>query len=171
MKSQLIVFAVCLLLVMPRVAVAQTPRATRESAAAEPPPLPEHAFANTSQPDAVIARLFAFQPDIPLGPVDVLRGYEDGMTLVSQRLSTELISISQANRVNQITRGEAEYLIQERYQVAMMQHEVLNALHYSLQNDLAQEAKRPGGVSQPDSAVAVQPPLAQDPPNQALLKH
>jgi hypothetical protein len=170
MKSRLIVFAVCLLVVMPRVAVAQTPRVTRASAAAEPPPLP-HAFANTSQPDAVIARLFAFQPDIPLGPVDVLRGYEDGMTLISQRLSTELISISQANRANQITRDEAEYLIQERYQVAMMQHEVLYALHDSLQNDLAQEAKRPRRVSQPDSAVVVQPPLAQDPPNQALLNH
>jgi hypothetical protein len=171
MKSRLIVFAVCLLVVMPRAAVAQTPRATRASAAAEPPPLPQHAFPNTSQPDGVIARLFAFQPDIPLGPVDVLRGYEDGMTLVSQRLSTELISISQANRANQITRDEAEYLIQERYQVAMMQHEVLNALHDSLRNDLAQEAKRPGRVSQSDSAVVAQPPLAHDPPNQALLKH
>ena len=72
MKSQLIIVAVCLLVVMPCVAVAQTPRATRASVATEPPP--QHAFANTSQPDGVIARLFAFQPAIPLGPVDVAQG-------------------------------------------------------------------------------------------------
>jgi len=171
MKSRLIVLAVCLLVVMSRVAVAQTPRATRAIAAAEPPPLSQHAFANTTQPDGVIARLFAFQPDIPLGPVDVLKGYEDGMTLIFQRLTGELISITQANQANQITRDEAEYLIQESYQVAMMQHEVLSALHDSLQHDLAQTAKRPGGVSQSDTAVVVQPPLAPDPPNQARLKH
>jgi hypothetical protein len=42
------------------------------------------------------------------------------MTLIAQRLTADLISISQANRANQITREEAEYLIQDRYQVAMM---------------------------------------------------
>jgi hypothetical protein len=156
MKSRLIILAVCLLVVIPGV-VAQTPRATRVSAATQPPPLPQNAFANTSQPDGVIARLFAFQPDIPLGPVEVLKEYEDGMTLIAQRLFAELISISQANRANQITRDEAEYLIQERYQVAMMQHEVLSALHDSLQNDLAQAVKRPSRVSQSDTAVVVQP--------------
>jgi len=155
MKSRLIVLAVCLLVVMPRVAVAQTPPATRAIAAAEPPPLPQHAFANTTQPDGVIARLFAFQPDIPLGPVDVLKGYQDEMTLISQRLSAKLISISQANRANQITRDQAEYLIQGSYQVAMMQYEVLSALHDNLQHDLAQAAKRPR-VSQSDTAVLTQ---------------
>jgi hypothetical protein len=115
-----------------------------------------HAFANTSQPDEVIARALAFQPALPLGPVDVLKGYEVGMTLIAQRLNADLISISQANRANQITREEAEYLIQDRYQVAMMQHDVLSALHDSLEHDLAQAAKQPGRVSQPDTAVVVQ---------------
>lgn len=158
MKSRLIVLAVCLLVVMPGVAVAQTPRAT--STAAEPPPLPPHTFANTIQPQEVIARLLAFQPAIPLGPVDVLKGYEDGMTLIAQRLSAELNSISQANRANQITRDEAEYLIEARYQVAMMQHEVLSALHDSLQHDLAHAAKLTSRGSQSDTAVVVQPPLS-----------
>jgi len=157
MKSRLIIVAVCLLAFIPRVAVSQTPPATRASTAAEPPPLPLQAFANSSQPDGVIARLFAFQPAIPLGPVDVLKGYEEGMTLIAQRLSADLISIAQANRANQITRVEAEYLIQERYQVAMMQHQVLSALHDSLQNDLAQAAKRVSGVRESDAAVVVRP--------------
>src|SRR5438128_1963927 len=43
MKSRLIVVAACLLAVMPNVAVAQKPRVTRASAAAEPPVLPTHA--------------------------------------------------------------------------------------------------------------------------------
>jgi hypothetical protein len=158
MKSRLIVVAVCLLAFMPRVAVAQTHRATRAGAAAEPPHLPAHAFANTSQPDAAIARVLAFQPTQPLGPVDVLKGYEIGMTLIAQRLTADLISISQADRANQITGEEAEYLIQDRYQVAMMQHDVLSALHDSLEHDLAQAVKHPGRASQSDTAVVVQPP-------------
>jgi hypothetical protein len=157
MKSRLIVVAAFLLVVMPRAAVAQTPRATRASAAAEPPPLSLQNFASTSPPDGIIEHLFAFQPAIPLGPVDVLKEYEDGMTLIAQRLSAELISISQANRASQITRNEAEYLIQDRYRVAMMQHEVLSALHDSLQHDLAQAAS-PGSVSPSDTTVLVLPP-------------
>jgi hypothetical protein len=157
MKPQLIVVVITLLIIMPGVDVAQTSRTTRASAAAEPPALTPNAFANnTNQPDGVIARLLAFQPAIPLGPVDVLKGYEVGMSSIAQRLSADLISISQAHRANQITRDEAEYLIQERYQVAMMQHEVLTALHESLQYDLDQTAKRPGSVSQSDTTL-VQP--------------
>jgi hypothetical protein len=117
-----------------------------------------HTFANTSQPDWDIARLLAFQAVIPMGPVDVLKAYEDGMTLVAQRLSDELISISRANLANQITRDEAEHLILDRYQVAMMQHAVLNALHHSLEHDVAQAARRYDGVSPPDIPVFVEPP-------------
>lgn len=158
MKCRLIVVAICLLVVMPGIDVAQTSRTTRASAAAEPPVFPLPFFTNTNQPDGVIARLFVFQPPIPLGPVDVLKEYQIGMTSIAERLSADLINISQAHRANQITRDEAEYLIQARYQVAMMQHEVLGALHDSLQYDLDQVAKRPGRVSQSDTAV-VQPAL------------
>jgi hypothetical protein len=157
MKSRLIVVAICLLTFVPCVAVAQTPRATRASAAAEPAPLPLHPFANPSQSDEVISRVLAFQPALPLGPLDVLKEYEGGMTLIAQRLNADLMSISQANRANQITREEAEYLIQDRYQVAIMQYAVLSALHESLEHDLAQVGKH-AGRSQSDSTVVVQPP-------------
>ena len=163
MKSRLTVVAVCLLVFMSCVAVAQSPRASRVSSATEPPPLPPpsfplHALANTSKPDEVIAHLLAFQPAIPLGPVDLLKAYEEATAFIAERLKTELLSISQATRANQITRDEADYLIQDRYQVAMMQHDVLSALHDSLEHDIAQAAKRPGRVSQSDTAVVVQPP-------------
>ena len=159
MKSRLIVLTVCLLVVMPHVAFPQTGRKSRASTTAEPRALP-HAFANASQPDEIIARLSTFQPAIPLGPVEVLKGYEESMTLIAQRLSAELTSISQANRANEITRDEAEYLIQDRYQIAIMQREVLGALHDSLQHDLVKAARHPGNVGQSDTPVVVQPPLA-----------
>jgi len=163
MKFRLIVAAACLLLFMPWSAVAQTPRAHPVRARTEPtslppPSLPLHVFTNTNDPDGVITRLLAFQPTIPLGPEDVLKAYEEAMVLIAQRLSDELLNISQSIRANRITRDEAEYLIQDRYEVAMMQHDVLSALHDSLEHDIAQAAKRPGRVSRSDTAVVVQPP-------------
>src|SRR5690348_17196606 len=83
---------------------------------------------------------------------------EPGMTLIAQRLSADLISISQANIARQITRDVAEYLILERYQVAMMQHEVISALHDSLEHDVAQTPIRPSRGRCSDTAVVVQPP-------------
>jgi hypothetical protein len=166
MKSRLIFVATCMLAVVPHVAVAQKARMTLSSAAAVPPVLPPNAFAKGSQSDQVIAGLFAFQPAIPLGPTDVLKGYEDEMNFLAQSLSAELVRIAQANRTDQITRAEAEYLIQERYQVAMMQHEVLSALHDSVQHDLDLAAKRLGRVSQSDTTAVVQPGLPGQIPTQ-----
>jgi len=117
--------------------------------------MPLHAFTNASQPE-VIARVLAFQPAKPLGPVDVLKGYEAAMTMIADKLTADLISISQASRANQITRDQAEYLIQDRYQVSMMQHDVLVALHESLERDIAQAAQH-GSVSQSDTAIDVEP--------------
>jgi len=159
MKFRLMVLVLCLLVLMPNGAVAQRHRASRKPAApVEPPSLLLHNLADISQPDGMIGRLIAIQPTIPLGPVDVLKAYENGMTLIAQRLSADLVGISQANMAHQITRDEAEYLIVERYQVAMMQHEVLSALHDSLEHDLAQIPTRPSRFSSSDTAVVVQPP-------------
>jgi hypothetical protein len=157
MKSRFTLLALCLVAFMPRFAVAQTTRTPRASAEAAPCPyVLLQAFANTSQPNGMIARLIEFQPTIPMGPVDVLKAYEDGMTLTAQRLSDELISISQANRANQITRDEAERLILDRYQVAMMQHATLSALRDSLEHDIDQVARRQDR-GQPDSPAVAQP--------------
>ena len=68
------------------------------------------------------------------------------------------MSITQANRSNQITRDEAEHLILDRYQVAMMQHATLAALRDSLEHDIAQVTKRQDTVGRPDTPTVVQPP-------------
>ena len=163
MTSRLIVVAFCTLVFVPLVVVGQTPRVPRANAAAELPPiLPPQAFANTSQTYEVIERLLAIQPAVPLGPVDVLKSYEDAMAMIAQRLSADLTSISQAHRANQITRDQAEYLIQNRYQVAMMQHDVLSALHEGLEEDIARAAKRSASFGEPDAAIVAQPTLSME---------
>jgi hypothetical protein len=157
MSSRFMVIAFCALVFVPRV-VGQTPRVPRANAAVEPPRvLPPQAFANPSQTDEVIEWLLAVQPAIPLGPVDVLKSYEDAMAMIAQRLSAELNSISQAHRASQITRDQAEYLIQNRYQVAMMQHDVLSALHDGLEEDIARAAKLPASFADPDKPIVAQP--------------
>src|SRR5438552_3120384 len=118
MKFRLLVLALCLLVFIPHVAFAQRHRAsTRTAAPVAPPSLLLHNLADISQSDGMIGHLIAIPPTIPLGPVDVLKAYEDGMTLIAQRLSADLIGISQANMAHQFTRDEAEYLILERYRV------------------------------------------------------
>lgn len=157
MTFRLIILACCALVFVPAV-VSQTPRVSRANAAAASPPLlPPQAFANTSQSDKVIERLLAVQPAIPLGPLDVLNSYENEMAIIAQRLSAELTSISQAHRAHQITRDRAEYLIQNRYQVAMMQHDVLSALHEALEEDISRAAKIPASFGEPNTAIVAQP--------------
>ena len=50
----------------------------------------------------------------------------------------------QAEQLNQITREQAEYLLQQRYQVAMMQYQVLSALHDVLKHDIDEAAEAAG---------------------------
>ena len=100
----------------------------------------------------------AIKPELPLGPTDVLKEYEHGMALIAQEMSADVVNISRAQEANQVTREQAEYLIGERYQIAMMQYQVLSALHDALERDVAQEAtraKRARGGAGPDTAVVV----------------
>ncbi len=83
--------------------------------------------------------------EIPLGPPDVLKSYEIAMSLVADQTSSDFAAIVQAQQANQITREQAEYLLQQRYQMPMMQYRVLSALHDVLKHDIDeanQEARR-----------------------------
>ncbi len=116
-----------------------------------------------SEPNWELASAVATKPEIPLGPLDALKEYENEMTVIAQRMSAEMANISQAQQANQITREQAEYLIQERYQVAMMQFQTLSALHDALGRDVAQAAavaKPPDTTVEPDAAVVVEPPFS-----------
>jgi len=164
MKTRSIVVAVSLLAVMPFAALAQPASKTRKGVDIEPPRLEKILANTTSQPNGELAGVVSIQPEIPLGPVDALKAYEDEMILIAQRMSTELANISQAARANQITREQAEYLIQERYQVAMMQHQVLSALHDTLEHDVSQAAavaEHHDKAAESDTAVVVETQSSQ----------
>ena len=145
MKSRSIVAALMLLAIVPIMAMAQKPRAARASPAVAPPALERVLASVSSQPD------------------DILKDYESEMIMITQGLDTDLAGILQAARANQITREKAEYLIQERYQVAIMQHQVLSALHDRMEHDMAEAAaaKRSAAGSQSDQAVVVQLPPSE----------
>ena len=100
-------------------------------------PRPESILAGTSlQSNPVLPDLIALKPQMPLGPQDVLKSYEMAMSMVADKTSADFSVIVQAQQTNQITRQQAEYLLQQSYQLAMMQYQVLSALHDVLKHDI-----------------------------------
>ena len=104
-------------------------------------PRPESILAGTSmQSNPVLSDLIALKPEMPLGPQDVLKSYEIAMSMVADKTSADFSVIVQAQQANQITREQAEYLLQQSYQMAMMQYQVLSALHDVLKHDIDEAA-------------------------------
>ena len=132
----------------------------------ELPPL-ERVLARTDypQPNTALLDLIAVKPEMPLGPQDVLKSYEIAMSLVADKTSNDLAVIVQAQQANQITREQAEYSLQQRYQIAMMQYQVLSALHDVLKHDIDevnQAARRT--LREADFATVLVVPLPGSPP-------
>lgn len=93
--------------------------------------------------------ILAVNPSMPLGPKDLREGYEDEMKAVSGRFANELSSISHAADENQMSGQQAEEISKERFQVAMMQFQLLVALRANLEREIdraeqtAQRESRP----------------------------
>jgi len=136
-------------------------RATSSANRVEPPAPQQVILKTNGQADKTIADILAITPDAPRGPQELLQEYRNQMTLVSQALSADLAIISQAVQSGQIKRADAEYLIQQRYQLALMQYEVFSALHDSLEYEAIQTAAaaaHPQKSCRPDAVVVVQGP-------------
>jgi hypothetical protein len=150
--------AMLLLEILPFTAMAQQAR----KADGEKLVAPSLVFASAPADTKLLSAVLEVNPTLPLGPEYVLHGYESDMTLVGQRMSSELANIARAFHSGRITRAEAEYLIQENYQVALMQYEVFSALHDALAEDIARVAARakipPSSGS--DTAAVVYDPAA-----------
>ncbi len=143
MKSRQILIAMVMLSTLWHTAGAQP---KKRSIQAEAPPL-DSVLANASiQSNAVLPDLIALKPMMPLGPQDVLKSYEIAMSVVADKTSADFSVIVQAQQANQITREQAEYLLQQIYQMAMMQYQVLGALHDVLRHDI-DEASQEGTQS------------------------
>src|SRR5260370_9605694 len=116
------------------------------------------------QSNPVLSDLVALKPQMPLGPQDVLKSYEIAMSMVADKTSADLSVIVQAQQTNQITREQAEYLLQQSYQLAMMQYQVLSALHDVLKHDIdeapGQQAKQALKTTNSNTALVVPFPSA-----------
>jgi len=136
MKLQTFLVAVALLGTVWHPAAAQA----RKKIEAGAPPL-ERVLSGTSvQSNAVLSDLIALKPEMPLGPQDILKSYEIAMSLVADKTSADVSLIVQAQQANQITREQAEYLLLQSYQMAMMRYQVLSALHDVLKHDIDEAA-------------------------------
>ena len=155
MKTRQIVITILILATVGQTAAAQ-PKKKRIQA--EAPPLESMLAGTSMQSNPVLSDLIALKPEMPLGPQDVLKSYEIAMSLVADKTSADFSAIVQAQQANQITREQAEYLLQQRYQVAMMQYQVLSALHDVLKHDMeeaSQQGTRSLKTSSSDTVLVV----------------
>ena len=137
MKFRQILIAIVILGTLWRTAAAQPKKKNIQPET----PRPESILAGTSmQSNPVLSDLTALKPERPLGPQDVLKSYEIAMSMVAEKTSADFSVIVQAQQANQITREKAEYLLQQSYQMAMMQYQVLCALHDVLRHDIDEAA-------------------------------
>ena len=136
MKSRQILMVVVILGTVWHSAVAQPKKKIEVDA-----PRPETILAGTSlQSNPVLPDLIALKPQMPLGPQDLLKSYEIAMSMLTDKTSADFSVIVQAQKTNQITREQAEYLLQQSYQMAVMQYQVLSALHEVLKHDIDEAA-------------------------------
>ncbi len=156
MKTRQILIAILILVTAWHTAAAQP---KKKNIQAKAPPR-ESILAGTSmQSNSAVSDLLTLKPEMPLGPQDILKSYEIAMSMVADRTSADLSVIVQAQQTNQITREQAEYLLQQSYQVAMMQYQVLSALHDVLQHDIdeaaAQQARQSLKTTSSDTVLVV----------------
>jgi len=130
------------------------------------PPLESILASSSVQSNPVEPGLIRVQPEMPLGPQDILKSYEIAMSLVTEKTSSDFAVIVQAQRANQITRDQAEYLLQQQYQMAMMQYQVLSALHDVLKHDMetSEQAKRSFKAAGADEVLVVPLPASPSGP-------
>jgi len=163
MKSRQILIAILILTSMWQVAAAQPKKQKNQVEA----PAVESVLmvTNAAQSNAVLSDLIAVKPEMPLGPQDVLKSYEIAMSLLADKTSTDFSVIVRAQQANQITREQAEYFLQQRYQTAMMQYQVLSALHDILKHDIDeadQETRHTLKATNSDTVLVVPFPGASD---------
>jgi lambda repressor-like predicted transcriptional regulator len=76
------IIAAVFLAVIPLTAVAQSKGAVKDKSELDPPSIQSVLSRSRVNSDEVISQLLDVKPEIPLGPIDVLRGYESAMTAI-----------------------------------------------------------------------------------------
>lgn len=162
MRARQVIFLIVTVASVWHIAAAQS---NNSSSQVEPPPLERILAGGNTGAGPDLSQLVTSKPIMPLGPHDVLKSYEIAMALLADRASNDFAVIVQAQQTNQITREQAEYLLQQRYEVAMMQYQMVSALHDVLQHDVdesTQQSKRFVKTARSDEVLMV--PLPNSPP-------
>lgn len=94
----------------------------------------------TAHESDALKDVLAVPSAVPRGPQDVLRDYEAGMSSLSEEFSAKLGVLVQAVEKGELSRDQGENISAEQYQAALMQFELLSALHAMLQADVAHAA-------------------------------
>jgi hypothetical protein len=118
--------------------------------------------------------VLAVKPVMPRGPKDLIEGYEGEMEAVSGRFASELASISHAAEQNQVSSQQADQISKERYQVAIMQFQLLVALRANLEREIdrAQElAQRESHPRREDVSAVVELPFSSLQLNPTLIRY
>jgi hypothetical protein len=156
-KVRLLLFPTLLLAAVP---LAFGQRGSSGKRTVEPPQIELAVTQRGTLANEALVDVLAIGPTMPRGPVEILREYEDQMTLISQTFSAEMAVITQAVQQGQVTREQADYLIKQRFQIAAMQYDVLNALHDALAFEVSHTAVSPHSqASEADTTIVVQPPF------------
>lgn len=114
------------------------------------------------------------KPVMPRGPKEIIEGYEGEMESVSGRFASELASISHAADENQMSGQQAEQISKERYQVAMMQFQLLIALRANLEREIARAqevAQRDSHPRREDVSAVVELPFSSLQLNPTLIRY
>jgi hypothetical protein len=96
------IIIVVFLAIIPVTAVAQSHSAVNKSEL-DPPSIQIVVSGTHTNGDAVISQLLDAPVEMPLGPIDVLKGYESAMTAIAETTVAVLTSISQAVLEGQIS--------------------------------------------------------------------
>jgi hypothetical protein len=117
------------------------------------------AHLTTTKNNQELGEVLQVQPEIPRGPQDILADYETGMANITSRISDELGEISQAVGNGKLSSAQGEYLARERYQIAMMQYQLLSACHAILEQAVEQAPTTLQPADVPSSAQTLVVPL------------
>ena len=152
MKTRQILITILILATVWQTAAAQP---KKKNIKADAHPVESIPADTNTQSNPVLSDLIALKPEMPLGPQDVLKSYEIAMSMLADKTSADFSVIVQAQQTNQITREQAEFLLQQRYQMAMMQYQVLSALRAVLRHDIDEAAQQGTHSLKPSSSDTV----------------
>jgi hypothetical protein len=137
-------------------------------------PAPEvQKYFPTPETNEALTEILNVTPQVPRGPNEILEDYEVEMTKIASRLSNELGEIRQAITNDQLSREQGESLARERYQVAMMQYQLLSAWHGILEQAVTQALapQKKDGPSSTEQAVVVPLPFSSLQLNSSLEQY